>query len=84
MTVLLPSTCVDTTRFGYRMLEKMGWCKGKGLGMNEDGALEHTKVMVKKDNCGLGAKRGRDDDWVEHQVEFDQILAQLGKEHDGE
>lgn len=26
------------------MLEKMGWSKGKGLGLKEDGTTEHIKV----------------------------------------
>lgn len=28
-------------------------------------------------HTGLGGKRGRDDDWIEQQDAFDQILAEL-------
>ena len=30
--------------FGRRLMEKMGWSDGKGLGLNEDGMTEHVKV----------------------------------------
>jgi hypothetical protein len=38
----------DTTQFGYRMLLKMGWSEGKGLGVNEDGITECLQVRKRK------------------------------------
>ena len=43
---------VDKTKFGFRMLEKMGWRDGRGLGVNEDGNKEHVKIHKKDDNLG--------------------------------
>lgn len=43
---------VDRSKYGYRMLERMGWCEGRGLGLNEDGQTEHLKVVAKRDNTG--------------------------------
>jgi len=38
---------------GQRILEKMGWRKGKSLGLKEDGCKEHVKVSTKSDRKGL-------------------------------
>ena len=38
----------------YRMLMKMGWSEGKGLGANEDGMTRHIPVAKKFDNLGVG------------------------------
>lgn len=38
-------------------MEKMGWEKGKGLGVKEDGMTEHIKVKFKSDNKGLPIKK---------------------------
>ena len=46
----------DTTRFGSRMLAKMGWSSGKGLGKKEDGIVEHVRVVKRSEALGLGAK----------------------------
>eukprot|EP00177_Eucheuma_denticulatum_P005661 GFKZ01010310.1.p2 GENE.GFKZ01010310.1~~GFKZ01010310.1.p2 ORF type:complete len:234 (-),score=56.84 GFKZ01010310.1:894-1595(-) len=46
----------DHSRFGYRMLQKMGWREGKGLGANEDGATEHIRVQKKMSTSGVGSR----------------------------
>lgn len=43
----------DSNKFGQKMLEKMGWSKGKGLGAKEDGITEHIRVSYKHDSKGL-------------------------------
>ena len=42
----------DDTKFGQKLMEKMGWSKGKGLGAKEDGKTEHVKVALRTDNRG--------------------------------
>ena len=36
----------DESKFGQKLMEKMGWSKGKGLGANEDGRVQ---VRVHRD-----------------------------------
>merc|ERR1719494_373340 len=67
----------DTGRFGFKMLEKMGWEKGKGLGANEDGTTSHVKVSRKGDNKGVGSKSSNEDNWLSHQFAFDDLLSKL-------
>lgn len=43
---------VDANKFGQKMLEKMGWQQGKGLGANENGITENIKVSYKNDSQG--------------------------------
>lgn len=45
----------DKSKFGYRMLQKMGWKEGKGLGVKEDGATEHVRPRRRAAVHGLGA-----------------------------
>lgn len=42
----------DDTKIGQRMMEKMGWEKGKGLGAKENGITEHIKASYKSDSRG--------------------------------
>lgn len=42
----------DANKFGQKMLEKMGWSKGKGLGAKEDGITEHIRASYKHDSTG--------------------------------
>ena len=43
----------DDDKFGQRLLERMGWSKGKGLGANEDGNVNHITAKFKNDTRGL-------------------------------
>ncbi|XP_054854450.1 PIN2/TERF1-interacting telomerase inhibitor 1 [Eublepharis macularius] len=71
----------DESKFGQKMLEKMGWSKGKGLGAQEQGSTEHIKVQVKNNNLGLGASVNHEDNWIAHQDDFNQLLADLNNYH---
>jgi hypothetical protein len=39
--------------FGQKMLEKMGWEKGQGLGKEKDGMKEAIEVKKKEDTLGV-------------------------------
>lgn len=71
----------DKTKFGLKMLQKMGWTEGKGLGKNEDGVSEHVKVSKKSNNLGLGATRDMTGaaGWNNTAVSFNGVLEALGK-----
>ncbi|NXC35276.1 PINX1 inhibitor, partial [Campylorhamphus procurvoides] len=71
----------DDSKFGQKMLEKMGWSKGKGLGAQEQGNPEHIRVKVKNNTLGLGANINHEDNWIAHQDDFNQLLAELNNCH---
>lgn len=66
----------DPNKFGQKMLEKMGWSTGKGLGANEDGIVEHVVALYKNDEKGLGYK-DKNDQWTKHEDDFNALLANL-------
>ncbi|XP_013106149.2 PIN2/TERF1-interacting telomerase inhibitor 1 isoform X1 [Stomoxys calcitrans] len=71
----------DESRFGTKMLERMGWSKGKGLGAKEDGAKDFVRVRYKNDSEGLGFEH-RDDQWTQHENSFNGLLKSLNGEED--
>ncbi|XP_067880208.1 PIN2/TERF1-interacting telomerase inhibitor 1 [Heterodontus francisci] len=71
----------DNSRFGQKMLEKMGWSKGKGLGAREQGSTENIKIKMKNNTVGLGATKNHEDNWIAHQDEFNQLLLKLNDCH---
>ncbi|XP_056150620.1 PIN2/TERF1-interacting telomerase inhibitor 1 [Lampris incognitus] len=71
----------DESKFGQKMLERMGWSKGKGLGKTEQGSTDHIKVKVKNDSLGLGTTVSHEDNWIAHQDDFNQLLAELNNCH---
>ncbi|PSN51082.1 hypothetical protein C0J52_01500 [Blattella germanica] len=70
----------DSNKFGQKMLEKMGWKAGKGLGANEQGITEHIKVSYKSDNKCIGYKE-HGDEWVQQQSQFEDFLSELNASH---
>ncbi|KAI8819545.1 uncharacterized protein EV422DRAFT_568516 [Fimicolochytrium jonesii] len=67
----------DKNKFGHKMMEKMGWTEGKGLGANEDGHTDHVKVRLKENNLGIGADRRTVDNWLDNNSAFDALLKGL-------
>lgn len=66
----------DNSKFGQRMLERMGWSEGKGLGLKENGIVEHVVAKYKNDDNGLGFE-DRNDQWTKHEDDFNSLLANL-------
>ncbi|KAF9116602.1 PIN2/TERF1-interacting telomerase inhibitor 1 [Mortierella sp. AM989] len=69
----------DTNKFGFKMMEKMGWSQGKGLGAKEDGAQEHVKVRLKENNLGVGATKKSIDNWLGNTDAFSKLLEDLNE-----
>ncbi|XP_030036405.2 PIN2/TERF1-interacting telomerase inhibitor 1 [Manduca sexta] len=66
----------DSNKFGQRMLEKMGWSSGKGLGAKENGMVDHVVARFKNDEKGLGYE-DKNDQWTKHEDDFNALLANL-------
>ncbi|KAI8486546.1 Angiogenic factor with G patch and FHA domains 1 [Branchiostoma belcheri] len=53
-------TAIGTSNKGRKMLEKMGWKEGKGLGKTSQGRQEPVQVSLRESQSGLGASAPRD------------------------
>jgi len=73
----------NTTSFGYRMLQKMGWQKGQGLGTQLDGNTKHISQPVKLERTGIGARKDTSLNWMQGQDAFAKILKGLNEIHGG-
>ncbi|XP_038053273.1 PIN2/TERF1-interacting telomerase inhibitor 1-like [Patiria miniata] len=71
----------DGCKFGEKLMKKMGWQEGKGLGMNEDGSTSSISVSVKNNSLGLGFSQQHDDNWIGHQDDFNDLLSSLNQDH---
>ena len=45
----------NKNKFGFKLLQKMGWKEGKGMGKNEDGIATHVRATRKHKDLGVGA-----------------------------
>jgi len=70
----------EEDKFGKKLMEKMGWEQGKGLGMKQDGMLDPVKLRFKDNSKGVGFE-GQDDTWLVHQDDFQSVLEALNAEH---
>ena len=64
----------DSNRIGLKLLSKMGWSEGKGLGANQCGIKTNIKATLKSDTMGIGATRNNQDNWLENAFGFDDML----------
>ena len=60
-TVAAPA---DPGSFGRKMLEKLGWKEGEGLGKNKTGMKDHIRVTQRKEGVGLGADAPAPSEWA--------------------
>ncbi|GFQ80334.1 hypothetical protein TNCT_146751 [Trichonephila clavata] len=67
----------DESGFGHKLLSKMGWSKGKGLGKNENGITESLKVKSKVGHKGVGWEENLPFGMDTH--DFDSVLEDLNK-----
>ncbi|XP_053692912.1 G patch domain-containing protein 4 [Sabethes cyaneus] len=70
----------DSANFGVRMLEKLGWSEGKGLGKREDGMAAPILPKIKQDSEGFGYAGEKDDHWTQHDQDFNELLKSLNGE----
>ncbi|KAF5279863.1 hypothetical protein FQA39_LY18208 [Lamprigera yunnana] len=71
----------DSNKFGFKLLESMGWSEGKGLGKEQDGITEPIRVAFKNDNKGLGLKETASS---MQQERFDALLDSLNDNNNSE
>ena len=78
---------VERDGFGMRLLEKMGWVEGRGLGKRQDGISRHIHARKRAVGVGVGADARRDasganaTDWTMNTVAFDDVLRSLNRAH---
>ncbi|GMF28479.1 unnamed protein product [Phytophthora lilii] len=73
----------DTSKFGFKMLVKMGWSAGKGVGKDLQGQATHVKVARRSENLGVGCslKQAEVQGWSETAGGFADVLKTLNKSY---
>eukprot|EP00756_Hemistasia_phaeocysticola_P010810 Hpha_TRINITY_DN15054_c2_g1::TRINITY_DN15054_c2_g1_i1::g.125924::m.125924/K11135/PINX1; Pin2-interacting protein X1 len=64
----------------FKLMERMGWQEGKGLGKQLDGSVEHVKISVKTTDAGIGAKLDHGA-WKENFRSMDNMFGRLGADN---
>lgn len=72
----------DASKAGLKMMEKMGWRAGQGLGKGGLGSTTNVKVIKKHDNFGIGADVRTVDNWLDNTSAFADVLCNLNKKGD--
>ncbi|PWA03408.1 hypothetical protein BB558_000422 [Smittium angustum] len=67
----------DKSKFGYRLMQKMGWSEGQGLGASGNGIVDHLKVRLKMNSLGIGAEVKTSENWLENTSDYEKLLAKL-------
>jgi len=69
----------DKSKYGMKLMKKMGWEEGKGLGSDMSGQTEHIKVFQKSNNLGIGATKKTMDNWLDNTNAFTELLKKLNE-----
>ena len=74
---------VEKESFAYKMMGKLGWQEGRGLGANEQGIKSHIKAKKKDDALGVGVVEEAKikGDWTANTSTYDRILENLRSHH---
>lgn len=48
------NAAVKPSSYAFKLMQKMGWKEGSGLGKNEDGNAKHIVIRKREDSVGLG------------------------------
>ncbi|KAG2520207.1 hypothetical protein JM18_000957 [Phytophthora kernoviae] len=69
----------DTSKFGFKMLVKMGWSAGKGVGKDLQGQATHVKIARRSENLGVGCslKQAEVQGWSKTAGGFADVLKTL-------
>lgn len=81
----------ETDRFGHKILTGLGWTPGSTLGAKDAShadhytaaSASHIRVLLKDDNLGLGARRGKADEQFGLSI-FQNLLGRLNGKSDTE
>merc|ERR1712127_222127 len=65
--------------FGHKLMSKMGWSAGEGLGKNSDGMVKCISAKVKNNNHGIGCDAKYDREYTAGQDEFNAVLKMLNE-----
>jgi len=65
------------TSFGHKMMSKMGWAEGQGLGKTSQGMTRHITAKTKNNMFGIGCNMKNNSEWVAGQDEFNAVLKML-------
>mmetsp|Transcript_2575 Transcript_2575/g.3861 ORF Transcript_2575/g.3861 Transcript_2575/m.3861 type:complete len:245 (-) Transcript_2575:42-776(-) len=73
----------DSSSFGQKMLLKMGWSQGKGLGKNQQGTNTNLRGVRREEGLGIGAKTDTlgSEGFSVTSRNFHGVLANLYAEH---
>ncbi|EGT58752.1 hypothetical protein CAEBREN_26338 [Caenorhabditis brenneri] len=76
----------DDQKFSKKLMEKMGWSEGDGLGRNRQGDSNAVKLKANHSGRGLGADKLADYDstWISHHDDFADLLVALNKNKEAE